>query len=552
MSIKTSGLIKPPKKLVADMNDFLCHHITLLLAYGPEHFRERWSEEDIEYLRKSNRFSRSEISGVKDFEGGFFIEEFFELSDYDIKATQMTYGKPLFNKITLAIEHEERQWKTLGHWNPKYSEININSAFFQKVGSEDGLDPKLLCNYIKSTLIHELTHAMQYIMYHEPHSKLKTRGGFPAKLKELPYDIYRRKGDIAYLASKYEDDELEMALHRLTPIEFYPLLLQEILAFRFSYHEQDITPTNADIREYLQDSPFFKYLKELPNVYKKAVGIFVSEVKKSKDEGISYVKKASAHRVAFRYLQAASQPAQDLGGVKTWVDKTRQDQLNNDTSSPDKSREDYEDGKPQRDRVLPLPDGHPKGRDEQRTGPGVINSPPDSSGAGGANRPKKDPSALNDHPDGKALHERPRSSGIPGDEYGNPYIDQSQSTGMKRRVMGSLEETEEYNYWDIDGDSLIKVGLFRYNYRPPTGNKRQRKQKGEAKRKSQKSKRKSRVKYRRNLIKQKRLYKRKKHNSTYIRYKKNYAKNPEKYNRRPGGGVSTTKQKNQRAEKRRK
>lgn len=263
-------------------------------------------------------------------------------------------------------------------------------------------------------------------------------------------------------------------------------------------------------------------------------------------------KKSSASRVALLYIQSAAQPAQDLAGVKTWVEKTRQDQINNDTSAPEKSREDYEDGKPQRDRVLPLPSGHPEGRDEQRYGPGVINSPPDSSGQGGANRPKKDPSALNDHPDGKALHERPRSSGIPGDQYGNPHIDQSTSTGLKRRVMGSLVETEEYDYWDVDGDDLIKVGLFRYNFRPPRGDQRQREQKGQAKRKSQKYKRKNRVKYRRNLIKQKRLYKRKKHNPTYDRYKKNYAKNPEKYNRRPGGGVSTVSQKNKRSEKRRK
>jgi hypothetical protein len=258
-------------------------------------------------------------------------------------------------------------------------------------------------------------------------------------------------------------------------------------------------------------------------------------------------KKASVSRVAHRYLQSAAQPAQDLAGVKTWVEKTRQDQINNDTSAPDESRADYADGKPQRDRVLPLPSGHPEGRDEQRVGPGVINSPPDSSGQGGANRPQKDPSALNDHPSGKALHERPRSSAMPGDEYGHPYIDQSQSTGLKRRVMGSDE------YWDIDEeDNLVKVALFRYNYRPPKGDKRQREQKGQAKRQSQINKRQNRVQYRRQLITQKRLYKRKKHNPTYKKYKKNYAENPELYKRRPGGGVSTTDQKNQRAEKRRK
>ena len=259
-------------------------------------------------------------------------------------------------------------------------------------------------------------------------------------------------------------------------------------------------------------------------------------------------KKASVSRVVFRYLLAGSQPAQDLGGVKTWVDKTRQDQINNDTSSPAKSREDYEDGKPQRDRVLPLPSGHPEGRDEQRVGPGVVNSPPDSSGQGGANRPKKDPSALNDHPDGKALHERPRSSGVPGDQYGNPYIDQSQSTGLKRRV-----SSEDSEYWDIEEGELVKIGLTRYNHRPPKGNNRQRSQKGQAKRDSQKHKRKNLPSYRKQKKDKKRKYNsRDKFNPTLKRYNKNYRDNPQLYNRRPGGGVSTKKQKSQRAEKRRK
>lgn len=304
----------------------------------------------------------------------------------------------------------------------------------------------------------------------------------------------------------------------------------------------------ADLRKNEDLGEYFKVFYD----FKKALTI-KKEYGRTNAQRVAhrYLKQSSmTFRVAHRYLQSAAQPAQDLGGVKTWVDKTRQDQIKNDTSAPDKSRDDYADGKPQRDRVLPLPSGHPEGRDEQRVGPGVINSPPDSSGAGSANRPKKDPSALKDHPDGKALHERPRSSGIPGDQYGNPHIDQSTSTGLKRRVMGRSDE--DFEFWDIEGDDLIKVALFRYNYRPPKGNKRQRKQKGVAKRKSQKYKRKYRVKYRRNLLKQKRLYKRKKHNPTYKKYKKNYAKHPEKYKRRPGGGVSTTKQKNQRAEKRRK
>lgn len=264
-------------------------------------------------------------------------------------------------------------------------------------------------------------------------------------------------------------------------------------------------------------------------------------------------KKASARRVASRYLSARSQPAQDLAGVQTWVNKNRQDQLQDDKSAPEKGREDYQDGKPQRDRVLPLPSGHPKGRDEIRVGPPVVNSPPSSSGQGGANRKPKDPSALNDQPNGKALHERPRSSGMPGDQYGHPYIDQSQSTGLKRRVDAKMIRdfqlsVEPIDYWDIDEDGEL-VKLSTISIKPPQ--QRQRKQKGQVKRKYLKYKRKNRVKYRRNLIKQKRDYasnKGGKKTRTKLRNKR-VRKNPARFKRYEGGGISTTKQKSQRDEK---
>lgn len=172
----------------------------------------------------------------------------------------------------------------------------------------------------------------------------------------------------------------------------------------------------------------------------------------------------SARVIPQSLKQAGSQPAQDLAGVKTWVTKTRQDQINNDTN-PEKTRADYEDGKPQRDRVLPLPSGHPEGRTEERAAPKGFNTVPDSSGQGGQNRPPKDPSSLKDQPEGKALHERPRSSAVPGENYGHPYIDQSTSTGLKRRVMGSIE------FWDVeDGDVVADEILAgqtkrRTNYR---------------------------------------------------------------------------------------
>jgi DNA-binding ferritin-like protein len=249
-----------------------------------------------------------------------------------------------------------------------------------------------------------------------------------------------------------------------------------------------------------------------------------------------------------------AQPAQDLAGVQTWVTKTRQDQINNDTSKPDKSREDYQDGVSQRDRVLPLPSGHPEGRDEQRVGPGVFNAPPDSSGQGGASRKPKDPSALNDHPSGKALHERPRSSAVPGDEYGNPYIDQSTSTGLKRRVSKFMKEVvlemEPISYWDVEEDQLVRVANVRV--RPPV--KHQREQKGQQKRKYQVWKRKNRVKYRAMLRKKKRDYASNKGGiKTRSRRRQVLVRrNPSRFKRYEGGGISTSKQKSKRDNKTRK
>ena len=213
-----------------------------------------------------------------------------------------------------------------------------------------------------------------------------------------------------------------------------------------------------------------------------------------------------------------SQPLQDLAGVKTWVDKSRQDGLLEDTSTPEKSREDYADGKPQRDRVLPLPSGHPEGRDEQRAGPPVHNVPSDS--AGNTNTKPKSEFALSDQPDGKPLHQRPRSSGIPGDQYGNPYIDQSESTGLKRRVLSS----EKYSAF---------YGRGRINLRPPK--RRQRKTKGRVRRLYDVYRRKLQRRNR-SKVKQdrKRYYRRNKRR--ILMYQKRRRKSPTRYKRYEGGG----------------
>jgi len=208
------------------------------------------------------------------------------------------------------------------------------------------------------------------------------------------------------------------------------------------------------------------------------------------------------------------------------VEKARQDGLNEDNSAPAKSRADYADGKPQRDRVLPLPSGHPKGRDEQRSGPPIHNVPSDS--AGNSNGKPKSEFAIADHPDGKPLHKRPRSSGVPGDEYGNPHIDQSTSTGMKRRVLSSEIEGAYY-------------GKGKISIRPPKN--RQRKTKGRVKRvydlyrKKMKRRNRSKIKH-----DKKKYYRRNKRR--ILMYQKARRKSPIRFKRYEGGGYHSPKQKN--------
>lgn len=227
-----------------------------------------------------------------------------------------------------------------------------------------------------------------------------------------------------------------------------------------------------------------------------------------------------------------SQPAQNLSGVKTWVNDTRDTGKDKGSPAPEKSREDYADGKPQRDRVLPLPSGHPEGRTELRSGPPVLNVPSDSAGNSNSTSKPMSDLAIPNQPDGKPLHQRPRSSGLPGDQYGHPYIDQSQSTGLKRRVA-----VEVCHYWDCDENgTLIRVAGI--SVTPPK--KRQRSQKGDARRKykirRRKNLRKNRFKIK---MKNKRRYRRLRHKVK--RYNKRRRRAPHLFKRYQGGGYSSNR-----------
>lgn len=397
-----------------------------------------------------------------------------------------------------------------------------NKRFYSKKDLDD----------VEDIVRHELVHAVQ----HEIASRnyLPDRGGLPFRTKDTRYRQHDLRGE-SEIRRELENLGIDPDLanfHALDDHEFYTRLLDEVEEFKDHHHR----PSNRSIRRYINSRPFFKSLKHFKKKYwDKAVGLFYQAV----NEG-------SEARVARQLIQ-------DLAGVQTWVSKTRQDQIENDTSTPESSRADYQDGKPQRDRVLPLPSGHPKGRDEVRAGPPVSNTPSDSAGSSLNHNTPRNPNAIPNQPDGKPLHQRPRSSGMPGDQYGHPYIDAKNTTGLSRRTfktaleMDLLEEDDLDYFLEDDGDFSNRegVGRAKINWRKPKT--RQREWQGQLKREYKvnraRTKRKNLSKKKQN---RKRYYDRNKH--LILRYQKRRRENP-KQHKRFKGGPSTRAQKNNRSKR---
>ena len=387
-------------------------------------------------------------------------------------------------------------------------------------------------NDVRDTVRHELVHAVQEEI--ASRNFLPDRGGLPFAKKDKRFRQHDSAGE-RRVRNELRQLGLDPSLanfHALDDVEFYTRLLDEVEEFNEDYPN----PDNRAISRFISTRPFFKSLKHFKKKYwDKAVGLFYQAV----NEG-------SEARVARQIIQ-------DLAGVQTWVSKTRQDQIENDTSTPEPSRADYQDGKPQRDRVLPLPSGHPKGRDEVRAGPPVSNTPSDSAGSSLNHNTPMNPNAIPNQPDGKPLHQRPRSSGLPGDEYGHPYIDAKNTTGLSRRTFKTafemdLSEGDDLDYFlEDDGDFSNRegVGRAKINWRRPKV--RQRKWQGQLKREYKVNRAKTK---RKNLSKKinmrKRYYERNKH--LILRYQKRRREHPEQH-KRFKGGPSTQTQKNNRSKR---
>ena len=152
-------------------------------------------------------------------------------------------------------------------------------------------------NKIEDVARHELVHLMQKEIAIQRHLSTSTNVS-PREYRDtgLPrsrYDETFRQPDIhdsedievkrdllKSMRDQYRAEGLDpnlISIHALDDIEFYSRLLDEVSSFR----KRNPQPNNKDIRAHLDRSQFFQSLKRYkPKNWKKAVGIFVSEVVK--------------------------------------------------------------------------------------------------------------------------------------------------------------------------------------------------------------------------------------------------------------------------------
>ena len=149
-------------------------------------------------------------------------------------------------------------------------------------------------NKVEDVVRHELVHLMQKeiaIKGHLSKPNVSPREYIDTGLPSSRYDgtfrqphifdaddVKEKKDLLSSMRNQYRSEGLDpslISIHALDDIEFYSRLLDEVTRFRRRYPQ----PKNKDIRAHLDRSQFFQSLKRYkPRNWKKAVGIFVSEV----------------------------------------------------------------------------------------------------------------------------------------------------------------------------------------------------------------------------------------------------------------------------------
>lgn len=236
-----------------------------------------------------------ELSDIKEFENYrrllnqhpyHQIDEFKYATSLD--ETKDTLELPLIIHVEFiddankAVKNPASYWESNGYHNIifRFPKEPVSTSFLSS-----GTWNSSYFDNIEDSARHEMVHVMQQEI--EVEQNIFEKGGFPSKSRGTKYrqkmkeqekllkDEYRRKG---------LDPDL-VNFHSLDDIEFYSILLDEVMKFErdfnFLYRGRH---TNEDINEEVKNTikrrPFFKSLKQFQRKkWNKAVGIFFKEIK---------------------------------------------------------------------------------------------------------------------------------------------------------------------------------------------------------------------------------------------------------------------------------
>lgn len=165
---------------------------------------------------------------------------------------------------------------------------------------------------------HELVHAMQ--QHYANKAKIE-EAGLPgrARGKQYRFDMLAKQKELRVQYAREGLDPELISIHALDDIEFYSRLLDEVTDFKRRF-----SGTNDEIRKWISSRPYFVSLKRYKRKnWKKAVGIFVSEVQK----GALSKKAASPIRIDKAKIKELTKEA--VKYLEQVFQKTKEDTLSN-------------------------------------------------------------------------------------------------------------------------------------------------------------------------------------------------------------------------------
>tara|TARA_B100000949_G_C14280995_1_gene451807 strand:- start:2399 stop:3322 length:924 start_codon:yes stop_codon:yes gene_type:complete len=263
----TEGLIKIPEKVFKTFSDHLEQEALNYMYHYPI------SRNEYEEEHKNIKGIISKIANKKGItidqkwtkgknntiDANFDVDEFpsryvptRQNKEGGIARLQIVY-KPIDKEVEGTHQKGIRKGKWLHTIKVIIGGVMVD-VLIQDKAKEQSREIKYVLERLKSTLRHELMHLTQ-----EHLLGMTTSKTFQQKTGEWDEDPYKSTGQLATLPG-YDKENATGDIHNLSPVEFDPMIDTEAARFRYTFYDRTL-PVSEQIKDYIELSDFFKYLK---------------------------------------------------------------------------------------------------------------------------------------------------------------------------------------------------------------------------------------------------------------------------------------------------